>query len=78
MFIKYYDQSIAYNLLLKYGLELTLFKVKFLILLLFWVGGGWVGEIDIKDQLSPTEVEIRTEFGNICGVFLAAITATIS
>ena len=68
MFIKYYDQSIAYNLLLKYGLELTLFKVKFLILLLFWVGGcwvdGWVGEIDIKDQLSPTEVEIRTEFGN--------------
>ena len=21
-------------------------------------------EIDIKDQLSPTEVEIRTEFGN--------------
>ena len=25
--------------------------------------GGWMGEIDIKDQLSPTEVEIRTEFG---------------
>ena len=38
-----------------------------MILLLFWVGGGWwvggwVGEIEIKDQLSPTEVEIRTEF----------------
>ena len=29
----------------------------------WWVGGGWVGEIEIKDQLSPTEVEIRTEFG---------------
>ena len=28
-----------------------------------WVG-GWVGEIENKDQLSPTEVEIRTEFGN--------------
>ena len=23
-----------------------------------------MGEIEIKDQLSPTEVEIRTEFGN--------------
>ena len=27
--------------------------------------GKWVGEIENKDQLSPTEVEIRTEFGNI-------------
>ena len=25
---------------------------------------AWVGKIDNKDQLSPTEVEIRTEFGN--------------
>ena len=43
-------------------LELSIFKAKFMILLLFWVG-GWVGEIENKDQLSPTEVEIRTEFG---------------
>ena len=34
-----------------------------MILLLFWVG-GWVGEIENKDQFCPTEVEIRTEFGN--------------
>ena len=27
-----------------------------------WVG-GWVGEIKIKDQLSPAEAEIRDELG---------------
>ena len=38
-----------------------------MILLLFWVGGGWMGEIETKDQLSPTEVVIGTEFGS-CSV----------
>ena len=28
--------------------------------------GGWVGEIKIKDHLSPDEAEIRAELGNIC------------
>ena len=52
-------------------LELSIFKAKFMILLLFWVG-GWVGEIENKDQLSPTEVEIRTEFGNITSAMFNA------
>ena len=34
-----------------------------MILLLFWVVGGWVGEINTKDQLSPIEIETGTEFG---------------
>ena len=34
------------------------------ISLLFWVGGGgWVGEINNIDHLSPVETEIRTELG---------------
>ena len=43
----------------------------------WWVGGGWVGEIEIKDQLSPTEVEIRTEFGNIHMLSLEYLSAFI-
>ena len=35
-----------------------------MILLLFWVG-GWVWEVNIKDQLSPIEIETGTEFGNM-------------
>ena len=37
----------------------VILTAKILILLLLWVG-----DIDIKDQLSPTEVEIGPEFGN--------------
>ena len=46
---------------------LTLLFLGLFITILGWVVGwvgGWVGEIENKDQLSPTEVEIRTEFGN--------------
>ena len=43
---------------------LTISEARIVILLLFWVGGGWwVGEINIKDQLSPIEIETGTEFG---------------
>ena len=39
------------------------------ISLLFWVGGGgwvggWVGEINNIDHLSPVKTETRTELGN--------------
>ena len=37
----------------------------------FYYFSGWVGEIENKDQLSPTEVEIRTEFGKKKWVLLA-------
>ena len=30
----------------------------------FYYFSGWVGEIDIKDQLSQVEIETETEFGN--------------
>ena len=63
MFIKYYDQSIAYNLLLKYGLELTLFKVKFLILLLFWVG-GW-GKLILKTNSVQLRLKLGLSFAKI-------------
>ena len=38
------------------------------IFLLSRMGGwvvGWVGEIKIKDHLSPAKAEIRAELGNI-------------
>ena len=40
--------------------------------------GGWVGEIKIKDQLSPVETEIRAELGNISDLFIAFVQAKIS
>ena len=70
IFIKYLDQSIQECQVLNYILGLTISEAKIVILLLFWVGGWWVGEIENKDQLSPTEVEIRTEFGNIQGCLM--------
>ena len=67
MFIKYLDQSIRDTKLLNSILGLTISEARIVILLLFWVGGGWVGgwvgEIENKDQLSPIEIETGTEFG---------------
>ena len=39
------------------------FNFGLMISLLFWVG-GWVGEINNIDHLSPVETETRTELGN--------------
>ena len=43
MFIKNIDQSIRETQLLIYIWRLTISEARIVILLLFWVGGGWVG-----------------------------------
>ena len=47
MFIKYFDQSNRETQLLSYIWGLTISEARIVILLLFWVGGGWmVGCLD--------------------------------
>ena len=74
MFIKYLDQSIRDTKLLNSILGLTISEARIMILLLFWVGGGWVGEINNKDQLSPIEIETGTEFGNFKPQYMISLS----